>query len=104
MLELVETIYKRTENLQEGCIKIVGDNRDLMKMIHSKMDTSNAYIQDAAVLVARIREIIKQSQITISFEWMKAHPKRILPFCENPNPYMIIKCYKIANQTRENIE
>ena len=55
MLELVEMIYKRTENLQTGCIKIVEDNRDLIRIIHRKMDILNAFLQDVAAPVARVR-------------------------------------------------
>ena len=55
MLELIEIINKRTENLQTWCIKIVGDNRDLIRIINRKIHISNAFIQDTAALVARIR-------------------------------------------------
>ena len=58
LLDLVETIVKRIEQLLEGLIIIYNDNKRIMNMIYREIEILNVLIQDAAAQVVRIRELL----------------------------------------------
>ena len=68
LLDLVETIALRIERIDEGKIVIFNDNIKIYRIIHGEMETPNKHMQDAAVAVTRINEIISKVSITISIE------------------------------------
>ena len=58
LLDLVETIVKRIEELSEGSIIIYNDNKKIVKMIYREIEIPNILSQDAAAQVVRIRELL----------------------------------------------
>ena len=66
LLDMIETIHKKTKHIEEGRIILFNNNKLLIRTIWSDMLKENLFITEASTEITRTHKIIKKSIIEIN--------------------------------------
>jgi len=101
LLELLEVIYKKSKHMHQGSIEIGFDNKKAYKTITSKVVKPTQYAQDGGAAIARIRQIINETQIEIKLTLITHAKRRSVTYQQNPTEHLINICHQRANRMYE---
>ena len=89
MLDLVETIYHKTKDINIGGVTVYNDNLKLYRIIMAKNLTELMHIDKGSAEVARIREIIKEATISIVFRFIRGYRSITRLYADDPGLHLI---------------
>ena len=72
MLDIVQTIYQKVKNIDEGQITIAMDNKAMWRIANRIIEIANHFNQEAVAEGAAIQRLIEESLINVRMD--KVYP------------------------------
>jgi len=98
MLDLMQIVFNKLHNLNEGSLTISIDNKKVQRMTHGSLWVANYFNQDSVAEAEVIRRMLRER---VDIDRVQLHRMTSIPFKQNPGPYLIKYYNQRANKVRE---
>ena len=102
VLDMIEMIYYKSRHITSTSIMIHNDNRLLIRLVGIEIFKENQFIIEARAKIAHIKQIIKESSISIEVQLILDHPKINRLCIKDSRLHLILLCDKKAKEVRVN--
>ena len=89
LLELMEVIKRKGQNICSRLITIGVDNRKVYHKVIEDILKPSIHVQDAGAEIVQIWRIISKINFTVDFKLVKGHSKQTLSFERRPLEHLI---------------